>query len=103
MIDVTDTIQAEDQLVRDYQVSTYACRQLAGWALAHFDDRTEPLAYMRIVLSLARTGPDYVIDKILRDLTSQGNPYRSEAIWRMYERYRAEGERTIPATGSQAA
>lgn len=96
-------LSAEDRMVREYQVSGFACRQLAQWALAHFGDRTDPHAYARIIISMGTSGPDYAIDKIYRDLKEQGFNYRNEAIWRMYERYRAEGEREYPATRQYAA
>ncbi len=100
---VTDNYSAEDRMVREYQVSGYACRQLAQWALAHFGDRTEPIAYTNLVISLSMTGPDYAVDKIFRDLKGAGYTYRNEAIWRMYERYRADGERLYPIGPTIAA
>lgn len=98
-----DQYSSEDRMVREYQVTGFACRQLAQWALAHFGDRTEPHAYARIIISLSNSGPDFAVDKISRDLKSFGFSYRSEAIWRMYERYRAEGERQYPVSRTLAA
>ena len=94
---------SEDRMVREYQITGFACRQLADWALAHFGERTEPGAYQRIVVSLANTGPDMAVDKVFRDLTGQGFNYRSEAVWRMYERFRIEGETRYPVSQTRAA
>ncbi|MFC6197381.1 ATPase inhibitor subunit zeta [Ponticaulis profundi] len=94
---------AEDRLVREYQVSTTACRQLANWALAHFGERTDPTAYTRIVVSLATQGPDYAVDKIYKDLHKLGFTYRNEAVWRMYERFRMDAERQYPISRTIAA
>lgn len=103
MAQTHENYSAEDRMVREYQVSGFACRQLAQWALAHFGERTEPHAYARIIISLASSGPDYAVDKVFRDLKAQGFNYRNEAIWRMYERYRAEGERQYPVSSTRAA
>ena len=94
---------AEDRMVRDYQIDSYASRQLALWALAHLGDRTTPEAYERLVVSLGRTAPDCAINKVYRDLVSIGVSYRSEAVERMFERFRIEGERMYPISSRLAA
>lgn len=100
---VSESYSAEDRMMREYQVASFACRQLSEWALAHFGERTDPHAYANLVISLSTSGPDYAIDKIYRDLKACGYSYRNEAIWRMYERYRVEGERRYPISRSFAA
>ncbi|GEM_PF-6272130 len=82
----------EDRFLRENQICSSACRHLADWALAHFGDRTEGEAYKRIVHSLAVSGADYAIDKVYKDLNSLGYTYRSEAVMRMYERFRRDAE-----------
>lgn len=94
---------SEDRMVRDYQITGFACRNLADWALAHFGERTDPLAYQRIVISLSNNGPDCSVEKIHRDLISQGFNYRIEAVFRMYERFRIQGERQFPVSSYKAA
>lgn len=94
---------SEDRLVREYQVTSFACRQLADWALAHFGERTDPEAYQRIVISMSNNGADTAVEKVHRDLVSQGFNYRNEAVFRMFERFRIEGERKYPAYSYRAA
>lgn len=98
-----EAFSSEDRMVREYQVTGFACRNLAQWALAHFGDRTDPHAYTRLVISLSNTGQDVAIHKIYQDLKNCGFTYREEAVWRMYERYRLEGERHYPSALTFAA
>lgn len=85
----------EDRYMRENQVCSTACRHLAEWALAHFGDRTNGDAYKRLIHSLAVTGSDYAVDKVYNDLNSLGYMYRSEAVMRMYERFRRDAEKQL--------
>ena len=97
------SISAEESFAREHRVSSYACRQLAEWALAHFGDRTDPTAYQRIVMSLGLSGADIVVEKVHKDLCTQSFNYRPEAVMRMYDRFRMEGERRFVETQDVAA
>ncbi|MAI89731.1 ATPase inhibitor subunit zeta [Ponticaulis sp.] len=100
---IQQTLTSEDLFAREHRIDTFACRQLAEWALAHFGDRTEPYAYKRIVISLANSGADLAVDKIHTDLVSLGYNYRSEAVMRMYERFRRDAEHVVDTPSDLAA
>lgn len=103
MSDLNKIRSAEDRFLRENTVCGWACRSLADWALAHFGDRTDPDSYRRLVHSLSVTGADYVVEKIYKDLETQGYRYRSEAVMRMYERFRREAESKFDARQNLAA
>tara|TARA_B100001179_G_C18343801_1_gene297769 strand:+ start:220 stop:528 length:309 start_codon:yes stop_codon:yes gene_type:complete len=94
---------SEERFLRENQVTTSACRQLADWALAHFGERTSPSAYQKIIYSMSVTGPDFAVEKVFNDLTSQGYAYRREAVMRMYERFRRESQRAYDLKRDLAA
>ena len=103
MSDSNNNRSAEDRFLRENTVCGWACRSLADWALAHFGDRTDPDAYRRLVHSLSVTGADYVVEKIHKDLETQGYRYRSEAVMRMHDRFRREAEARYDARHDMAA
>ena len=43
------------------------------------------------------------VEKVHRDLISQGFNYRIEAVFRMFERFRIQGERQFPVSSYRAA
>ena len=49
------------------------------------------------------TGPDFAVEKVFNDLTSQGYAYRREAVMRMYERFRRESQRAYDLKRDLAA
>ena len=103
MSDYNNNTSSEDRFLRENTIASYACRQLADWALAHFGDRTSSDAYRRLVHALAVTGEDVAIEKVYKDLNDQGYPYRSEAVMRMYERFRREAEKQVDTADTIAA